>query len=154
MTFFLNCLNSITSIACFLFHELAVNPDIQNKLFSEIETIKNELNGSSFTYDMIPTMKYLDMVVCETLRRWCPVPFFERTCSSPYVIENSNSINVELQIGDSIFVPTYALHLDQTYFSKPLTFNPERFNDENRTSIRAGTYLPFGSERKYKLIIS
>lgn len=142
LIFFLSTISSISGTVCFMLHELAVNPDIQNKLFVEIDAIKNELNGSSLTYDIIPKMKYLDQVICETLRRWCPIPFLERTCDRPYVLENSNGAKVPLQIGDGIFIPTYALHMDEKYFSKPIKFDPERFNDESRAVIRAGTYLP------------
>lgn len=100
LIFFVSSLSSISSIASFMFHELAMNPDIQNKLFTEIEAINQQLCGQSLKYDSIPKMKYFDMVICETLRRWCPIPFLERTCSSPYTLEDSNGGKVELQIGD------------------------------------------------------
>lgn len=94
-----------------MFHELAMNPDIQNKLFIEINDMKAQLNGSSFTYEMIPKLPYLDMVVCETLRRWPTFAFFERTCNRPYVLVNSNDTKVELQKGDCVTIPTYGLHM-------------------------------------------
>lgn len=124
-----------------MFHELALNPDIQERLFTEIDSIKQELNGSPLTYETIPKMKYLDMVVSESLRRWCPIPFIERTCNRSYVLENADE-KVELQAGDGILVPTYALHMDNNYFHKPLKFDPERFSEENKGSIRTGTYFP------------
>lgn len=151
LIFFLGGLNTVSGTACFMFHELALNPDIQDKLFAEINAVKKELNGSPLTYELISKMKYLDMVVCETLRRWCPIPFLERTCNRPYVLENTEG-NVELQVGDGIFVPMYALHMDEKYFPKPIKFDPERFNDENKGSIETGTYLPFGiGPRKFYL---
>lgn len=61
--FFLSELNSISTIASFMFHELALNPDIQDKLFAEIDSVKRELNGSPLTYEVIPKLKYLDMVM-------------------------------------------------------------------------------------------
>lgn len=143
LIFFLGGLSTVSKTACFMFHELALNPDIQEKLFVEIDCIKKELNGSPLTYETIPKMKYLDMVVSEALRRWCPIPFLERTCNRPYVLENADE-KVKLQAGDGIFIPTYALHMDEKYFKKPLKFDPERFSEENRNSIRTGTYLPFG----------
>lgn len=127
-----------------MFHELAVNPDIQNKLFMEINAMKKESNTSQLTYEMLPKMKYLDMVVCETLRRWSPIPFFERTCDRPYVLQNGNGEKIQLQIGDGVCIPTYALHMDDKYFPKPMKFDPERFDEENQRLIRTGTYLPFG----------
>lgn len=143
LVFILGGLNAIAGTACFMFHELSLNPDIQDTLFAEINGVKNELNGAPLTYESIAKMKYLDMVVCETLRRWCPVPFLERTCTRPYVLEN-NEEKLELQVGDGIFIPTYALHMDEKYFPKPIKFNPERFNDVINGFIRTGTYLPFG----------
>lgn len=141
LVFFVGGLSSVSGIACFMFHELALNPDIQERLFAEINSIKQELNGSTLTFETIPKLKYLDMVVSESLRRWCPIPFLERTCSRPYVLENADE-KVELQPGDGILVPTYALHMDDKYFHKPLKFDPERFSEENKGSIRTGTYFP------------
>lgn len=38
--------------------------------------------------------------------------------------------------------------MDPQYWESPERFNPERFNDENRKNIRAGTYLPFGNGQR------
>lgn len=143
LMFFLAGLNTVSGTACFMFHELALNPDIQGKLFIEINSIKKELNGLPLTYEVIQQLKYLDMCVNEALRRWCPIPFLKRTCNRPYVLENADG-KVKLQPGDEIYVPTYALHMDDKYFKKPLKFDPERFSEESNSSIRIGSYLPFG----------
>lgn len=45
----------------FLLYELAINPDIQDKLVEEIRETKRKSNG--FDYNNIQYMKYLDMVV-------------------------------------------------------------------------------------------
>lgn len=46
----------------FLLHELALNPDIQERLVKEIR--ENEArNGGKFDYNSIQSMTYLDMVV-------------------------------------------------------------------------------------------
>lgn len=142
--FFLGVFNTVSSVASFMFHELAMNPDIQDKLFSEIDQVKNDLNGSPLTFEMILEMKYLDMVLCETLRRWCPTPYLERTCKNSYILDDFNGVKVNLEVGESIFVPIYALHMDEKYFRKPIKFDPERFSDENKDKIQPGTYLPFG----------
>lgn len=46
----------------FMAYELAINPDIQNKLRNEIEETHETCNGK-LTYDALMTMKYMDMVV-------------------------------------------------------------------------------------------
>lgn len=144
MIFFLGGFNSVSSAACFMFHELAINPDIQANLFEEIQRVKKELNGESLTFETIPKLKYLDMVVSETFRRWPPVPFLERRCNQSHVLENSDGIKVQLNAGDSIVIPTYAVHMNDKYFPNPEKFDPERFSDENKHKIQSGTFLPFG----------
>lgn len=42
-------------------------------------------------------------------------------------------------------VPSIGFHYDPNYFPNPDKFDPERFSDENKSSIVPGTYLPFGN---------
>ena len=58
----------------FMAYELTRDPDIQKKLFEEIEEMERELNGETISYDQIQGLKYLDQVVCETLRLWPAAP--------------------------------------------------------------------------------
>lgn len=84
------------------------------------------------------------MVVSETLRRWPAVPYLMRACNRPYTLENSDGSRVNLNVDDEVLVPIYALHLDPKYYPNPEKFDPERFNDENKSKILPGSYLPFG----------
>jgi cytochrome P450 family 9 len=49
-------------MSSFMAYELAVNPDIQQKLFDETEQTDAELNGKLPSYDQIQKMKYMDQV--------------------------------------------------------------------------------------------
>lgn len=89
-------------------------------------------------------MKYVDMVLSETLRKWTPGPISERQVNRPYVIENYDGTQVYLKKGEGISIPVYALHRDAKYFPNPDKFDPERFCDENKHNIKQGTYMPFG----------
>lgn len=62
----------------FLSYELMANQDVQKKLQSEIDEINDELDGKMITYDKIQSMKYMDQVVCETLRKWPAAPAVDR----------------------------------------------------------------------------
>lgn len=55
-------------------YELAVNPEVQEKLFNEIKDMNDELSGKMINYDQIQGLKYLDQVVCESLRKWPAAP--------------------------------------------------------------------------------
>ena len=53
-------------------YEITVNPEIQEKLFQEIVEMEKKLDGKSTTYEDIQSMKFMDQVVSETLRKWPP----------------------------------------------------------------------------------
>lgn len=52
-----------------LTYELALNPKIQSRLIDEIDTVNSELDNNEITYDTLKKIKYLDMVIMETLRK-------------------------------------------------------------------------------------
>lgn len=112
--------------------------------YQEIDAV-HKLNAETITYEAMQSMKYLDMVVSEMLRRWSIAVTQERYVNKPYVMENTDGTNVQLNVGDGIWIPNYAIQLDPEYFPDPERFDPERFSDENKTNIVAETYVPFGT---------
>lgn len=62
----------------FLSYELMANQDVQKKLQNEIDQTNDELEGKMVTYEKIQNMKYMDQVVCETLRKWPAAPAVDR----------------------------------------------------------------------------
>lgn len=54
--------DSFSSSISFLAHELAVNPDIQDRLRAEIDDTLSECNGQ-LTYEALMKMKYMDMII-------------------------------------------------------------------------------------------
>ncbi|CAL1689865.1 unnamed protein product [Lasius platythorax] len=140
--FFFGGFDSVSTSMCFLAHEIAVNPDIQNKLREEIDDVLKKTNGK-LTYEAINDMKYLDAVVNETLRLYPLLSFLDRVCVKefelPPAIPNGKPIVVEP--GTSIWIPSHAVHHDPKYYSQPNKFDPDRFlNGEVDSSV----YMPFG----------
>jgi cytochrome P450 family 9 len=72
-----------------------------------------------------------------------PAVVADRLCVKPYSLEADPPL--ELEPGDTIFIPIYGLHHDPEYYSDPERFNPERFSDEKRQNVNPYAYLPFGS---------
>lgn len=145
LIFFLAGFDTSSTLMCYMAHELAVNPDIQKKLIQEVDDVTRELNGAPLTYEAIQKMKYLDMVVSESLRKWPPAIFMDRYCTKPYSLENSNGGKIQLNVGDGIWIPCVAIQNDPAYFPNPEKFDPERFSDENKKKIQPFTYFPFGA---------
>lgn len=125
-------------------HELAVNPSVQAKLRVEIDATRAKLNGQRPTYEIIQDMPYLDMVVTETLRKWPPIPFLDRRCTQSYLLEDQNGSSVQLQPGDSIWIPTTAIMRNPKYFPQPDKFAPDRFSAEGRGKIDPNAFVSFG----------
>lgn len=146
LSYFMESFPSISSSACFLFHELAVNPDIQSKLFNEIRSTTKHLNNTSLPFETLSQLKYLDMVVSEAFRRWCPIPQLQQTCIKPINLTQSNGSTVQLAVGDNVLIPSYAIQMDSDYFVNPEKFDPERFNETRKDAMASNTYLPFGVE--------
>lgn len=62
MVFFLAAFETVSSLMCFMSHELALHPDVQEKLQKEIDEIREDC-GDKLTYDTLGKLKYMDMVI-------------------------------------------------------------------------------------------
>lgn len=128
----------------FAAYELTRNPDIQQKLYEEIVETHEKLDGKRLTYDVLQKMKYMDQVVCETLRIWPPAVQVDRVCTKDYHYDDGNELKFDVEKGKALIIPIYGIQMDPKYFPEPDKFEPERFSDENKDSIVPGTYMPFG----------
>ncbi|XP_069676201.1 cytochrome P450 9e2-like [Periplaneta americana] len=139
--FFFAGFDTASTLLCFASHLLATHPDVQSRLQKEIdETL--EKDGGKLTYEAVHSMKYLDMVVSETLRMYPPAVATDRKCTKTYTLQSEPSCTIKP--GEAISIPVYGLHHDPKYFPNPEKFDPERFSDENKDNIKPYTYLPFG----------
>jgi cytochrome P450 family 9 len=125
-------------------YDLALNPDVQQKLFKEIAATNEELGGKNLNYDALQKMKYLDMVISEGLRKWPPAPAIDRFCVKEYKLKLDDRAEFTIEKGKYCWLPIYALQHDPKYWPNPEKFDPERFSDENKHNINAGAYIPFG----------
>ena len=143
--FFLAGFDTSSTLMCFLFYELAAHTDIQEKVQQEIDEQLKQENGE-ITYESLSRMKYLDMVINETLRLYPPAPMTDRMCVKEFVLppckEGYQEFKVE--VGTNIVMPIFGLHRDPQYFPDPDKFIPERFSDENKDKINPYVYIPFG----------
>ncbi|KAJ4428842.1 hypothetical protein ANN_25835 [Periplaneta americana] len=139
--FFIAGFDTSSTLLCFVTYLLTVHPDIQARLQKEIDDTLKE-GGGKFTYEALYGMKYLDMVVSETLRLYPPIPAVDRLCIRNYTLKSNPPI--EMVPGDNLSLPVFGLHRDPKYFPDPERFDPERFSDENKHKINPSTYMPFG----------
>lgn len=139
--FFLAGQDTTSTVISYTMYLLAIHPESQEKLREEIDECF-KTHGDHPGLDVITKLKYLHCVVSEALRMYPPATRIERSPYEDYVLGDTG---VKVMKGELIAIPVYSMHHDPQYFPDPYTFNPERFSDENLSSIQPYTYLPFGA---------
>lgn len=139
VVFLLAGYETTASTLTYCIYELAMNPDIQQRLYEEIHEAYEK--DSSLSYDTTTKLEFLDSVLSETLRKYPPAPTLTREASEACTLEK---YNIKLEKGSSLFIPTYAIHHDDQYYPNPEKWNPDRFMPENRDQLVPYTYLSFG----------
>ncbi|XP_017069222.1 cytochrome P450 6g1 isoform X1 [Drosophila eugracilis] len=145
--FFTAGFETSSSTMSFALYELAKHPEMQKRLRQEINEALLE-EGGTLSYEKIQSLEYLAMVVDEVLRMYPVLPFLDREYES---VKGQPDLNLKpfydytFENGTPVFIPVYALQHDPKYWQNPSQFDPERFSPENRKSIVAMAYQPFGS---------
>ncbi|KAB0794224.1 hypothetical protein PPYR_13844 [Photinus pyralis] len=131
---------------CNFIYELALQPEVQEKLIVEIDETWRSCDGK-LTHDILMQMKYLDMVYKECSRLRSNTTFVDRIVTKPYTIQPvlPHEKPLHLATGQDITIPLYCFMRDEKYFPNPLKFDPERFNEENKAKVDQRAFLPFSS---------
>jgi cytochrome P450 len=132
------------TLLTYVSYSLAVNQDKQEKLRDEIQTA---FKDEKINYEQLSSLKYLDAVICETLRLYPPAMRLERLCTQDYVLQvtiDGKLKKIKIKAGDKIRFPIYAMQRDEKYYPNPTNWEPERFLPENKDKLTPYTYLPFG----------
>ncbi|KAG5669760.1 hypothetical protein PVAND_000054 [Polypedilum vanderplanki] len=138
--FFIGGFETSSSTGTFVLYNLVKYPEVQEKLRNEIRTILAR-HDNKITYEAMQEMKYLQMVVDETLRMYPPVFQALRQAARDYKVEKDNFI---IPKDILVSIPIYAIHHDPEYYPEPDKFDPDRFNDENKAQRHPMAFLPFG----------
>lgn len=146
VSFFANGYDTVSSTLSFALHELALQPEIQDRLVQEIK-LEHARQGNKVTFESIQNMKYMDMVISETLRLWPPRTNLQRLCTRDTNIGKPNPrapADYTVREGETIMIPIWAIHRDPNLFPRPNEFDPERFSEMNKANINPMSYMPFG----------
>lgn len=121
-------------------YELALNQDVQEQLRQEI--FKHDLeNNGDWKYEVIKEMTYLNKVFQETLRKYPPVPILTRDATSNYTF---NGTKVSIPVDTKLWIPVFAIHRNPDIYPNPEKFDPERFNESEKSKRHPMHYIPFG----------
>jgi len=119
-------------------HLLGRHVGIQEKCQKEIDDVMGD--STKVTSEIISQLKYLDMVIKESLRVYPSVPTIGRKLTEDVVI---NGVNIPK--GTNIGIVIYALHHNRKYWKDPEVFDPERWNPDTMEERDPYLYVPFSA---------
>uniref|UniRef100_A0A182K4P1 Cytochrome P450 n=1 Tax=Anopheles christyi TaxID=43041 RepID=A0A182K4P1_9DIPT len=140
-TFMFEGHDTTTSGISFTILQLAKHQNIQQKLYDEIDTVLGDSAKTIvLTNTVLQELKYLDLVIKESLRLVPPVPFIGRK-----LLEDMEMNGTTVPAGSSISLNIFCLHRNPKVFPEPEKFIPERFSDENEIKRGPYDYIPFSA---------
>jgi len=138
MLFFVGNDTSSGALALAL-HYMARYPDVQEKLYLEIQDAIDNNNGESdLDYHTLNNLPYLGKVIRETIRLW-GINFFDRTCVKDYFIPE---LNYTIPKGMHVTIAGGKIMRDAGNYENPLEFDPENHFTTNSPS--PSNFLGFG----------
>lgn len=140
LLFFLAGFETTSMQLCLIAHELAMNPEVQEKLQAEIDATMEKSDGKP-TYETINSITYLDVIISETLRMHSTA-FLSRTCSKEFDLPPAlpDSKPYRVTPGIEFIIPVSTIYKDPDYYPNPEKFDPDRFLDKKASSSDATTF--------------
>ncbi|XP_052891120.1 cytochrome P450 4d2-like [Anopheles moucheti] len=129
--------DTTSSAITFILYACAKYPDVQQRVYEEISAeIPPE---EPISQQRINNLKYLELVIKESLRMFPPVPYFSR-----HIDHDTTVGSIRLRKGSTIVFGAYTMHHNPEYFPEPDQFRPERFED-GESKRNPFMYIPFSA---------
>ena len=123
----------------FTLYYLVVNPEMQEKLRTQIREALETNAKKGCLYDIVKNIDYLECVIKES-QRLCPsAVHVNRECHEDFDLSG-----IHIPAGTEVVIPIYALHHDPDAWEDPEKFDPERFRGARKDTYHPFQFLPFG----------
>lgn len=133
--------DTTTSAITFAIYSLALHPEIQERVFEEQRTLLGNDLTTFPDYNALQQMKYLEMVIKESMRLYPPVPIIGREPLEP--VKVGTCMNVPPYV--SLNIAIYTLHRNPDIYEDPEKFDPDRFTEEAASKRGPYDYIPFSA---------
>ncbi|XP_069680185.1 cytochrome P450 4C1-like [Periplaneta americana] len=124
---------------CFTLYLLGLHPEIQDRVYEELESIFQDSDRSPTMKDL-NDMKYLECVIKESLRLYPSVPEIGRELTKEIEIGGYT-----LPAGAVVLVFLYLIHRNPEHFPNPEKFDPDNFLPERIARRHPYAYMPFSA---------
>jgi cytochrome P450 len=137
ITIFLAGYETVANALSWTWYLLSQNPDCERRLHCEIDRV---LQGRPATFDDIPRLRYVEMVLAESMRLYPPAWAMGRYAREDFLLGD-----FFLPAKTTVLMSQFITHRDPRFFPDPLRFDPERFTPEAKGGRTKLTYFPFGA---------
>ncbi len=137
ITIFLAGYETVANALAWTWHLLSQNPECERRMHEEVD---RELQGRLPTYEDIPRLRYVEMVLAESMRLYPPAWAMGRYACADFQLGE-----YFLPAKTTVLMSQFIMHRDARYFPDPLRFDPERFTPEAKSRRSKFTYFPFGA---------
>ena len=137
ITIFLAGYETVANALSWTWYLLSQNPECERRFHQEID---RELQGRLPSFDDVPRLRYVEMVLAESMRLYPPAWAMGR-----YARANFQLGDFSLPAKTTVLMSQYITHRDARFFPEPLRFDPERFTSEAKSRRTKLTYFPFGA---------
>lgn len=138
VTFFAAGQDTVAAGISWTLYNLALYPEHQRKCQDEVDGVfggKEELE-----WDDLFQLKYVTLVIKESMRLYPPFPMFSRSLDKSYEIAGKL-----VPQGTWIMINAYALHHNPHVWKDPEAFDPMRFTVESKEERSPYAYIPFSA---------
>ena len=137
ITIFLAGYETVANALSWTWYLLSENPECERRFHDEIDC---ELQGRQPTVEDVPRLRYIEMVMAESMRLYPPAWAMGR-----YALQDFRLGEYFLPAKTTVLASQFILHRDARFFPDPLRFDPERFTPEAKARRTKFTYFPFGA---------
>ncbi|WP_172200726.1 bifunctional cytochrome P450/NADPH--P450 reductase [Saccharibacillus qingshengii] len=141
ITFLIAGHETTSGLLSFALYFLLHNPDKLRKAQEEVDRILTD--SSAPTYKQVREMKYIRMILSESLRLWPTAPAFSLRAKQDTLLAG----RYPMAKGEAVNVLIPMLHRDTNAWGEEVEdFRPERFEDPSQ--VPEDAYKPFGSGQR------
>lgn len=127
-------------VMCLAYLSSPQGQEIQKRALEEINAVyPNQDSWSKCLQE--EKVAYITALVKETLRFWTVIPI----CLPRQSIKDISWKNAVIPAGTTFYMNAYAADYDETHFDQPLEFNPDRYLEDESSSVSGTPHYGYGA---------